>query len=426
MGSIGNIDITTDEASVTPTDPSGGSWVENAGDVFIGATEDATFLNLTRAIMNSGGTSGVGEDYIPIGAAPNVWVTASHNAGGNVVNITAIDAGAAGNNIDLSDTSSVVTTTVMGSGADLPNTNSYEVLIGANADETMLNFTRAVNNSGGTPGIHYNVAAAHPYCVAVRRSASDYVHLGIESNINPVLTFTTDEATFTLSSYLTDNAWDNETSTQNFANDGVTPFSDSLSSLTEERMYFFRSKAVYTANGGGTLYGDEQSFTTSGIPGPLAIEEEHMQTIQFDGQYGQAKTVTFTLREPSGSSSDLFYTGTAPVQADMKIFKDGAYDNTSDNAPTRILSGASAVYQLVLSATEMQAETVDVVVHDDAGAAFRDQHLQIRTAMRLSEIDVDATNGPVDATALTLIGNDDGHGMLATSTGAGSDINAVL
>jgi hypothetical protein len=148
-----------------------------------------------------------------------------------------------------------------------------------------------------------------------------------------------------------------------------------------------------------------------------------MQTIQFDGHYGQPKAISFTLRAPSGSSSDLYYTGAAPVIADISIHKDGGAASPATNDATHV---GTFLYTLVLTNVEMQAEIIDIVIHDASGTAFRDQHLQVRTAMRLSEIDVDATYGPVDATALTLIGNDDGHGMLATSTGAGSDINAVL
>jgi hypothetical protein len=111
------------------------------------------------------------------------------------------------------------------------------------------------------------------------------------------------------------------------------------------------------------------------------------------------------------------------VQADCLIFKDGAYDSTSDNAPTQV---NTYLYKLTLSAAEMQCETLDLVIHDASGTAFRDQHIQVRTAMRLSEIDVDASQGPTNATAITAIGNADGHGILATSTGDGQDINAVL
>lgn len=423
VGSDYNVDITSDVTGLVGiTDPANGAWVDTAGDVLIGATEDDTFLNLTRAINNSGGTSGEGEDYMPFAGSENPWVTAVHDSGGNSVDLTAVDKGAAGNDITLADDSAAITANAMSGGADIPGTNDYEVLIGADADATMLNFQRAINKSGGTEGIDYNAVAAHPYCVAQRRALDDYVDLVIETNVNPTLTFTTDEATFTLTTDLED-PWSNETTPVNYANDGTTPFSATLSGLSKERTYFFKAKAVYTANGGGTLYGSEYSFSTPGEPGPLAVEEEHMQTIQFDGQYGQSKTVTCSLREPSSSSSDLFYTGTAPVAADLLLYKDGVYSAIATNGMTRV---NNYLYTLVLTASEMQCEVLDIIVHDAAGSAFRDAHLQVRTAMRLSEIDVDATQGPADASAIVAIGNDDGHGIFATSTGAGSDINAIL
>jgi hypothetical protein len=424
VGSGGNIDITTDEVSITPTDPTGGSWVEDDGDVLIGANEDATFLNLTRALNHSGGTEGVGEDYISYGAQPSVDVTAIHNAGGNVVDLTAVQRGSAGN-MTVTDTSANITSTSLTGGADLPGPG-YQVLIGNNSDATMLNLRFAVNKVGGTEGINYVAPLPHPNVVATINQTEDWVHLTVPTNSNPVLAFSTDEPTFTL----TTNAeapYANETTIQPVTGlDGFLPYSDALMGLTKQRTYYYKAKAVYTANGGGTLFGSEFTFTTGAEPLAAALNEEHMQTIQFDGQYGQAKTVTFTLREPSGITSDLFYTDIAPLQADCKIFKDGVFDSTSDNAPVRVLSGAHAIYTLVLSADEMEAETIDVVIHDVSGTAFRDAHIQVRTAVRLSEIDVDATFGPVNATALTLIGNGDGHGMLATSTGDGSDINAVL
>jgi hypothetical protein len=421
VGNGGNVGITTDEASITPTDPTGGSWVAVGGDVLIGAAALNTFLNLTHCINNSGGTSGVGEEYLPAGGAENPDVTAGITA--TEVNLTAITSGTIGN-VVLSDTSGAITTTTMSGGTDLPG-GGYQVLIGTTADQTMQNLVYGINKSGGTEGINYVAAAAHPDVVATIGALDDYVHLTVPTNTNPAIAFTTDEATFTLT-VNAEGPYANETAVQAFSNDGTTAFSAALTGLTKRRTYYYKAKSVYTANGGGTLYGDAVQFTTGTLPEAAAIEEEHMQIIQFDGQYGQAKSVYFTLRSPSGSSSDLFYTDAAPLQADCKIFKNGVYDNTSDAAPSRIISGASAIYKLILSADEMGAENIDVIIHDAAGSAFRDAHIQVRTAMRLSEIDVDATNGPVDATALTLIGNDDGHGMLATSTGAGSDINAVL
>jgi len=420
-GHVGNVTLATTETTLTLTNPSGGDQVEVAGDVLIGADADATFLNLTRAINNSGGTPGIGEDYLPWAGSDNQWVTAVHNSGPNTVDLTARESGSVGDDITLSDTSTAITTTVMSGGADLPG-GGYQVLIGINSDATMLNLRYAVNKDGGIEGINYVAAAAHPDVVADLSALNNYLTLVVPTNTDPTLTFTTDEATFTLTTE-TSTPWSNETAVVNFSNDGTTPFSASLSSLAAERAYFFKAKAVYTANGGGTLYGVEKTFTTAAEPLAASLEEDLMQTIQFDGQYGVAKTVTFTLRAPSGSSSDLYYTGTAPVQADCRVYKDGVYDSTSDNAPAQV---TTYLYKLELSATEMECETLDLVIHDASGLAFRDQHLQIRTAMRLSELDIDASQGPTDANAITAIGNADGSGIFASSTGDGSDISAVL
>ncbi len=202
-----------------------------------------------------------------------------------------------------------------------------------------------------------------------------------------------------------------------------------ISGLSYSTPYYFRAKAVYAS---GTLYGSELSFTTDADPGitllQQATEEEHMQTIQFDGQYATGKTVYFTLRQPAASSSNLFYTGTAPVYTtDVKIYRNGAFLNYATNA----VDGTNApIYSLTLTTTEMTGETIDVWIHDSDATAFRDAHVQVRTAQRLSEIDVDATNGPTNASALTLIGHGTGLGLSATggttATALGHDIKGIL
>lgn len=205
--------------------------------------------------------------------------------------------------------------------------------------------------------------------------------------------------------------------------DGYRDVSTTISGLTDSTTYYFRAKAVY--NGGSeTAYEDELTLTTTGIPGAKSEEEEHMQTIQFDGQYGVAKTVTFTLRAPSADNSNLFYTSTAPVNTtDVKVYQDGVLDDFSDNA----VSGTHApVYSLQLSAAEMQAETVDVWIHDADATLFRDAHIQVRTAQRLSELDIDATSGPTNASAITAVGNGTGHGIYAAGGATGNDIDAII
>jgi hypothetical protein len=65
-----------------------------AYDVLIGANPDATHLNLSRAINKSGGTPGVGADYIATVANP--LVTCAQTAGSDLLTLTAIVKGVAG------------------------------------------------------------------------------------------------------------------------------------------------------------------------------------------------------------------------------------------------------------------------------------------------------------------------------------------
>lgn len=218
----------------------------------------------------------------------------------------------------------------------------------------------------------------------------------------------------------------NETAVQLVGGDGLGSLFAAISGLTASTAYQYKAKVQYYVGGTlTTVYGSTVTFNTTASPNEYAAKEDLMQTLQFDGQYGQAKTITFTLKTKSVNGSDQYYASTAPTQAQTKIYKNGVYDNTSDNAPAQV--GSDKLYTLVLSATEMQAETVDVVISDGA-TNFRDQHIQVRTAMRLSEIDVDATSGPTDASAMTLIGNGNGYGLTASIAGAvGSPaINAMI
>lgn len=110
-GTVGNIDITTDEASFTVTDPSGGvdSLVTTPGEVAIGADADATMLNLTRCINNSGAG-----DYIAWNNAAHPLVSAAHDAGGDTVDLTVLTAGSVGNITITTDEASITPTSPTG------------------------------------------------------------------------------------------------------------------------------------------------------------------------------------------------------------------------------------------------------------------------------------------------------------------------
>jgi hypothetical protein len=84
-----------------------------AGDVKIGANADATATNLSRAINNSGGTPGAGNDYIAwdYGSGPtaNTDASASINTGTDTVTLTAVANGVDGNGVPLASDESTIT-----------------------------------------------------------------------------------------------------------------------------------------------------------------------------------------------------------------------------------------------------------------------------------------------------------------------------
>ena len=152
-----------------------------AGDVKIGANGTASITNLSRAISKSGGSEGVGGDYL-VGAA-NPYVTAAvGSAFSDVIatTLTAIAAGAAGNDIvTTTDEPTYSVSGVTAGGADAESvvvdgvtyTFVADVLVPGDVlmgtwDASMANLTRAINQSGGTEGVHGDYlcpgGVAHP------------------------------------------------------------------------------------------------------------------------------------------------------------------------------------------------------------------------------------------------------------------------
>lgn len=213
--------------------------------------------------------------------------------------------------------------------------------------------------------------------------------------------------------------------------DGARDVSFPLDGLTANTTYYYRAKATYGPV--VPLYGSEVSFTTTADPTAEARDEDHMQTIKFDGQFGTARTLTFPLKEVAGSSSNLYYTSTKPEQGDVTIMHTTSAGATtvqgtsSDNAFGLTDPVGGYLYTLQLSAAEMSAEIIDVFIHDVTPTpVFRDQHIQIRTVARLTSLDLNATNAAVDTTALNCIGKGTGHGISAVGGQTGLDINAIF
>jgi hypothetical protein len=154
-----------------------------------------------------------------------------------------------------------------------------------------------------------------------------------------------------------------------------------------------------------------------------------MHTQYFTAKYGVATTIYFTLRTPSATNSDTLFIGTAPLQADCFVFKDGVYDSTMDNACAYADTGGAydALYKVEVSAAELQADRVDIIIHDVSATLFRDAHLVILTNIDLSSVDIDAATGTkANTTALKLTGYQAGHGLEAVAGATGNDIEGAL
>jgi len=133
-----------------------------------------------------------------------------------------------------------------------------------------------------------------------------------------------------------------------------------------------------------------------------------MHIYNFDGQYGVAKTVYFTLSSPAATSSDRLVT-TAPgslfASGDIKVSKDGGAFANAANSVTQI-------------AGSNPAEDIVVQIVDQNGPAFRDAAILVRTKLKLSEVNVDASNlTNTSAMKLTGVGTGSGLELIAGATG---------
>lgn len=222
--------------------------------------------------------------------------------------------------------------------------------------------------------------------------------------------------------------WDTLTGYQIFTGNTVQYFSQLINSLTPSTQYFFRAFVEWPSPGyaNGTS-GVTRSFTTTGVPPPPPVGwEDQMHFPQFDGHYGVQTDVYFTLQQPSATSNDLFVTdpvGTWYVAGDIKISKDGGALTNCTNTPTQVTAGAG-LYKLVLTATEMQAELIYVVIHDAAGTAYRDLYLLCRTKERLGQSIINASQIGGSAPALQLQPSTGGYGLNVLNA-AGDNIGDI-
>lgn len=222
--------------------------------------------------------------------------------------------------------------------------------------------------------------------------------------------------------------WANYTSYQAFSGDGNQAFTANLSGLTASTLYYFRALAEYPdPTFGTTVQGSSLSFTTAASPGAGAANEAHVHIYNYDGTYGAATDIYFTLSSPAATSSDRLVT-TAPgslfAAGDIKISKDGGAFGNVANSVSQV-AASNPLYKLTLSTSEMQAELALVQIVDQDGPAFRDQLWIVRTKQRLGQLFIDASN-LTNSTAVTFTGIGSGHGLSCVAGATGKDIDGVM
>ena len=92
----------------------------------------------------------------------------------------------------------------------------------------------------------------------------------------------------------------------NWSTDGDKAVTKGITGLAASTPYYYRAKAVYS---GGTIYGSEQSFSTTADPAVEAAQEARMQVYEYKRKYGVILTASplfFTLQTPSGTNSNTF------------------------------------------------------------------------------------------------------------------------
>jgi hypothetical protein len=189
-------------------------------------------------------------------------------------------------------------------------------------------------------------------------------------------------------------------------------YSQTISGLSTSTTYYYKAVATYS----GTDYsGSQVSFTTEAS----AEEAPNVNNPSvYNRKYGTQSTLYFTVLVPSGTNSNRFFNAAVPwVAGDVLVVKDGGTPANIGTLPTRV--GTSPLYTLTLTATEMQATDLQVLLVDQDGPAWRDTTLHVQTKDRLGQIDVDATAIGSSASAMSLTPASGGYGILASSGIAG-------
>jgi len=207
-----------------------------------------------------------------------------------------------------------------------------------------------------------------------------------------------------------------------------------IGSLSESTEYGYRVEVRWDS-GVETDEGSEVTFTVPVDPAAEAKDEAHMFVYEYDAIQGEDKNIYFSYRDVASSSSDRFLTtapatlhGAADGNGDVLIYIDGVLKATNSGKPDNNITqvGSTSVYKLVLDgSSELTGEDVMVQFVDQNGPAFRDFSVHVRTLMKTSQFDADAS-GLTNQSGIVATGVGTGHGIEAIAGATGQDISGVL
>ena len=127
--------------------------------------------------------------------------------------------------------------------------------------------------------------------------------------------------------------------------------------------------------------------------------------------YGAQTSIRFAVETSAGGALSIA-AATIFDAGDFKISKDGGALANTTNLPTQITAN-QPLYEITLTATEMQASEIYVTGRDVATGSYQPVVITVTTRESYSQQTIDATNIGGNVTAVTLQGVGSGSGMLS-------------
>jgi hypothetical protein len=297
-------------------------------------------------------------------------------------------------------------------------------LLGSTTYEFRLHMTRNTNNNTDSASVSYTFTtlAGAPTITTDAATSIGSGSATLNGTVNPNGISTSYRFEYGLTT-----SYGTTTATQGpSAGSSPIAYSQAISGLSVSTVYHYRAVTV-----SGVL-GLDATFTTTADPGTTARKARMPRMEHFWGIYGVQSDFYFSVDDIDTSSNNRFInaavTGlwTITPSTDVQISKDGAAFANVATTPVRV--GTSPLYKLTLSAAEMQATDILVMLVDQTGTpVWRDLHIHVRTKFLVGQLGGDATQIGGNTAGMYATGVGSLSGFVATGgTTARGDIGGIL